>query len=107
MSHGRTWDTFRKQAPLRSEDVYGHRELDVYCKILVVAVRAELDVVPALANAAELVGDLLLVELSERLDNVRDVAEEPDIPLDVVPSEHDAPVLLVEVVVGLLAGRYP
>ncbi len=47
----------------------------MYCKILVIARCAELDVVPVLANATELVGDLLFVELDavDDLPSVDDV----------------------------------
>lgn len=62
-------------SPCVSEYVDIGHGLDVQRKLLVIAGGSELDVVPSLPYAAELVGDLLLGKLAESHGDVSDIDE--------------------------------
>ena len=68
----------------------------MHCELFVVARRPELDIVPALADAAELVGKPALVDLVERVCDVVHICEKALVPLYVVPAEDHASVALLE-----------
>lgn len=81
---------------MRSHDLDGDRRLDMQRELIVVARRPELDIVPALADAAELVGKPTLVDLAERVCDVVHVGEKSLVPLDAIPAEDHASVALFE-----------
>ena len=80
----------------RSHDLDGDRRLDMQRELVVVARCSELDVIPALADAAELVGIPTLVDLTKRVCDVAHVGEKAFVPLYIVPAEDYASVALFE-----------